>query len=154
MSYSSLENDLKRLLRTPKNKVKIGLAATDNLTESEAQAYINDEYGILNEGLKSLGYVVPLTGYNITIKVIEQNRAAYKIYISLFPTNNPDGLPDAVEQWRKEADKLWDDIVSGRITFTEKLQGTITSSLPLYEDPTPVFHTVGVQGIGAGEIEV
>lgn len=152
MSYCSLENDLKRLLRTTKNKIKIGSAATDHLTEVEAQAYINDEYGKLNEGLKSLGYIVPFTAGYTTIKIIEQNRAAYKIYVSLFPSNNPDGLPDAVHQWWKEAQTLWDGIVSGATVLEEKIQG-VSCGLPRYDTPKPVFDKVGIQGIGDGEIE-
>ncbi|MFA4871318.1 MAG: hypothetical protein WC623_24175 [Pedobacter sp.] len=146
---------MKRILRVTKNKIKIGADTTDHLTEIEAQAYIDDEYGKINEGLSSLGYKVPLTINSTTIKIIEQNWAAYKIYVSLFPTNNPDGLPEAVNEWRKEAEKLWEKIESRQITFdTATKQGNITSSLPLYETPKPVFNKVGVSGIGDGEIEV
>jgi len=170
--YCRLEDDLKRLLRTPQNKIIIGNVNVDgiepSLTNGEAEEYIWDEDRIIDSELSNK-YIVPFTKctlapnkgfYPPPIKQISQCRAAYNIYVSLFPANDPNELPAAVEYWRKRANELMEKLLAGTIDLTEFEQVAVidesgsTPGLPAFTEIEPIFTDKGIAGIGGGIINI
>jgi len=92
--------DLKRYLRSGQDKIKIGDADTDDLTEGELHSFIEDQEKILDEQISVEDFVLS----DEVCRYIVIRWAAYEVYRSLYPRASVNEIPLAVQGWKIDAD--------------------------------------------------
>lgn len=102
MSKYTSTDDLKRYLRT--GKIRVGDADSDDLTEGELSSFIDD----IEEELDEIIEAEKLTLSERACRFIAIRWAITAIYRSLYPGASVNELPQAVRDWKIEADAFLD----------------------------------------------
>ena len=111
MAYATLD-DIKRLLRTTKDRITFGTAASDHMTESDANSFISDVESAEIDAYLSPYYSTPLSGSHTIVKNISMYFSAYEIWLAIHGSNQTiDELPPTVREWRAKAERLRDLLI-------------------------------------------
>lgn len=117
LAYCSLQ-DVKNILQTAQNIVRVGPADSDNLTEATIDEYIEDVERRIDAKI-AFKYSVPLAvPVDDIVNQITKYQAAYDIYTVLLVSRTAEVIPAAVKAWMNLADDLLTDVVEGRISLT------------------------------------
>lgn len=103
------------IFQAQQNIIKFGSADTDNLTKEQVEKYIYDVERRIDARIK-FRYSTPLdVPVDDVINQIARYRTAYDIFVDVYPSREWEALPEAVVEWRRRADDLLKDIISGAI---------------------------------------
>ena len=147
--------EIKRLLRSANNAVKIGAISelTENteydISEDEVSQFINEADNYIDGKLAGL-YSTPLALSNAVVTaVIKQTAtllAGYYILSALHPNVSKGDVSATVAGWKKQADEILKDITSNKLILTGETlaTGSPLSNYPMFGKPETIFNEVGI----------
>jgi len=165
MSTLNTLSDIKRILRTIEEKIKIstegpGDAANSNMSDADAEAFILEiENLVLAKISPYYDITATLTSSALAIiKFISGRLACYAIYSAIFQAGHSEKEPDGVTAWKIDATAELKELISNArngIHLTGFTLKTSESALvPVrYNLPISVFKEKGIEGICIDERE-
>jgi hypothetical protein len=106
LSYGNVD-DVKRLLQVDKEKIKVGDAVEDDISEADFQSFVQDEED------RFVGLLGTRTATASVGKYIVNHKAACAIYRSLY-LRSGGALPETLQKWEDDSDALLEAVQSGK----------------------------------------
>lgn len=115
--YTSIA-EIRTIFEIGQEVIKIGAADDDNVTEDQVKQAIYDVERRIDARI-AFKYTIPLdVPVDEVINQIARYRTAYDISLIVYPSREFEALPEAVKEWRKLADDLLQDVITGSINLT------------------------------------